>query len=1184
MKLRSILIFITSSFLFAAAVPARAPLSFEERVKAQEAIERVYFNHRIWPKDNTRPRPSFETAVRREELEDKVTLYLKCCAALEKFWNRPLTAAQLQAEIKRIAERSKAPRTLGEIFDALGNDPFVIAECLARPILAERLARNLYASEPSFHAEARAAAGEALRGLSRGSLCGDSSGEYSRVLYRLQSGEPGISADFVELPAAEFADLASRTPEEGEISPVIEKDDSFIITRTISKTGSEIDAETLAFPKKSFNQWLSEQSATAFDPGEVNDGLYIPPLPEDACTEGWWENGLLGKVPPMERSSQSVVWTGSEMIIWGGYLNGYLSSGGRYNPATDDWSPTFTGLNCPSPRSGHTAVWTGTEMIVWGGFYSYYSGGYPYNYYLSSGARYDPASDTWTATSTAGVPAGRFLHTAVWTGSEMIVWGGLGASSSYKNDGSRYDPAVDSWTAISSTGAPTVRAYHTAVLTSTEMIVWGGYDGSTYLNTGGRYNLSSNSWSATNTTGPPAGRRYHTAVWTGSEMVVWGGMGSGIGYRNDGGRYDPSANSWSDVQATGAPEARAYHTTVWTGSEMIVWGGYDGTVYLGNGARYAPSANSWTEVSSSGAPVERCLHTAVWTGSEMIVWGGASTGSTMRNDGGRYIPSSDTWLSTDLVPPGTPAARNCHTAVWTGSEMIIWGGGLDYPYYGTGGRYNPATDAWTPTTMTGAPGARQNHTAVWTGSRMIVWGGRQTNILYWNDGGSYDPVFDEWTPVNTVGAPEARAWHTAVWTGAEMIVWGGSNLNTGGRYNPEDDNWNATAATTCPSRSLHTAVWTGTEMIIWGGLSGSSNYLNSGARYNPSSDTWAFVDSYPLLSARDYHSAVWTGTEMIVWGGWNSYYCLSDGGRYNPTSGAWSLTSTTSQPGARRMHTAVWTGSKMIVWGGQNYYTDSRYYPEQGGVYDPATNSWVSTPLEKTPQGRMNNSAVWADGKMIVWGGISGTFLKSGGIFKLPGAPSGLAPPTAYDPEQCTDSGVLIQWSAPSEWGDGGSGTRTFDLLRDGTPIFTNLPENNLAANDNSGANGVSYMYCVRANNGCGQSATSGCLPASDTVLGAPGEVPSTEPGAWSPVSGADSYKLYRGVLAGLPNLRSVTADGCLRFQGYASSCDISADDPSSVTGRLYWYLVTAVSGPCEGTAGEGTGFTRDLSSTGSCM
>jgi hypothetical protein len=55
--------------------------------------------------------------------------------------------------------------------------------------------------------------------------------------------------------------------------------------------------------------------------------------------------------------------------------------------------------------------------------------------------------------------------------------------------------------------------------------------------------------------------------------------------------------------------------------------------------------------------------------------------------------------------------------------MIVWGG-IWYPYtVDTGGRYNPTTDSWAATSITNAPDARYNHTAVWTGSEMIVWGG-----------------------------------------------------------------------------------------------------------------------------------------------------------------------------------------------------------------------------------------------------------------------------------------------------------------------------------------------------------------------------------------------------------------------------------------------------------------------------
>ena len=89
----------------------------------------------------------------------------------------------------------------------------------------------------------------------------------------------------------------------------------------------------------------------------------------------------------------------------------------------------------PNGRQFHTAVWTGSEMIVWGG-QSFYNGS---NHYLNTGGRYDPDTDAWTATSATNVPHGRSFHSAVWTGSEMIVWGGYTEGMFiYFNTGARY--------------------------------------------------------------------------------------------------------------------------------------------------------------------------------------------------------------------------------------------------------------------------------------------------------------------------------------------------------------------------------------------------------------------------------------------------------------------------------------------------------------------------------------------------------------------------------------------------------------------------------------------------------------------------------------------------------------------------------------------------------------------------
>src|SRR5688500_3462383 len=111
--------------------------------------------------------------------------------------------------------------------------------------------------------------------------------------------------------------------------------------------------------------------------------------------------------------------------------------------AQDDWIATSTS-GAPSPRDKHSAVWTGREMIVWGGRTD---AGQP----LGDGGRFDPTTNSWSPVAALNAPMARFAHSAVWTGREMIVWGGTGGG----NTGARYDPVTDAWATISATGAPT---------------------------------------------------------------------------------------------------------------------------------------------------------------------------------------------------------------------------------------------------------------------------------------------------------------------------------------------------------------------------------------------------------------------------------------------------------------------------------------------------------------------------------------------------------------------------------------------------------------------------------------------------------------------------------------------------------------------------------------------------------
>src|SRR6476661_373568 len=119
-------------------------LTFAERVAYQRAIEDVYWRHRIWPNERRDPKPSLDAVMSQAQLEKKVQDYLRDSQALEADWHRSITAEQLQAEMDRMAQHTNQPEVLREVFAALGDDPFVIAECLARPVLAEGLLRNIH--------------------------------------------------------------------------------------------------------------------------------------------------------------------------------------------------------------------------------------------------------------------------------------------------------------------------------------------------------------------------------------------------------------------------------------------------------------------------------------------------------------------------------------------------------------------------------------------------------------------------------------------------------------------------------------------------------------------------------------------------------------------------------------------------------------------------------------------------------------------------------------------------------------------------------------------------------------------------------------------------------------------------------------------------------------------------------
>lgn len=286
----------------------------------------------------------------------------------------------------------------------------------------------------------------------------------------------------------------------------------------------------------------------------------------------------------------------------------------------------------------------------------------------------------------------------------------------------------------------------------------------------------------------------------------WAGPTASIASRtSDARRFDPTTGDWTELPLAGRPSPRtgaalvAFDAGALEG--LFVFGGDDGAAALGDG--YVLVDGAWTAISSAGAPSPRDESLAVWTGSEILVWGGIDR--TPLGDGAAYDPATDTWRA--LPTENAPSARGHCAGAWTGDELVVWGGDSTGHALSDGAAYDPIADRWRALATPGAPTARLGAFAAWTGSAVVVWGGVASDGRPLVDGALYDPARDGWralselasdrTPVLGAGASAAG------WDGARFIVWGASDAtdtrSTGAALDPIGGAWSALNLTGAPS-------------------------------------------------------------------------------------------------------------------------------------------------------------------------------------------------------------------------------------------------------------------------------------------------------------------------------------------------------------------------------------------------
>jgi N-acetylneuraminic acid mutarotase len=312
---------------------------------------------------------------------------------------------------------------------------------------------------------------------------------------------------------------------------------------------------------------------------------------------------------------------------------------------------------------------------------------------------------------------GRFAPAGVWTGRQLLVWGGdtRGEHQVPTTDGAAYDPTTSRWQPIPPAPKSVRGLAPAAVWTGTKLLVWIGNapDGPAV---GATYDPARRSWQ-TIATSPLGPRESFSTVWTGKELILFGGTGGDTIASPPGAAYNPASNRWRLLPP--APQERwPQPTAVWSGSEMLVWGGHSVVngkpANTGSGAAYNPQTNRWRPIAKRG---RSGLLAAAWTGSRVLVWddspvvGAATTGAL-------YDPTRDRWTP---IRRGPAIPRDLSESVWTGTELIGWEAS------NRGVAYNPARDSWrvlprSPLATHNGRG-RLGAVMVWTGTQMVIWGG-----------------------------------------------------------------------------------------------------------------------------------------------------------------------------------------------------------------------------------------------------------------------------------------------------------------------------------------------------------------------------------------------------------------------------------------------------------------------------
>jgi hypothetical protein len=369
-------------------------------------------------------------------------------------------------------------------------------------------------------------------------------------------------------------------------------------------------------------------SAASRDPGF---GGGVVPQSGDGSLQGVWSQ--LPRSPLSDRYDANVAWTGRYLFVWGG------DTGARKDVLRGDgaaWDVT-TGRWRALPRSPLTArtdsvvVWTGREVIVWGGYDQANARGL---HVTSDGAAWNPATNTWTRLPPSPLRA-RAGTIATWTGQRMVLLGGHPAIQTYSyTDGATFDPATGTWRKLGDAKSPDGRTveWRAAVMTDHDLLAWSIWSTRTRV-----YD---------DPNAAPGAEEYR-------------GAGGGEMYR-----YDPDTDRWSLVPNT-QESVGDVEQALWTGHEVMVrgygfWCGCPGPFQPQITRIYRPATGTWTEVPAD--PLETAHQVSAWAGGLFSYSGSGSVSA--------WNPTTDTWRRLPSAPNYCGGGQQ--KPAFLGNRVVYW--------------------------------------------------------------------------------------------------------------------------------------------------------------------------------------------------------------------------------------------------------------------------------------------------------------------------------------------------------------------------------------------------------------------------------------------------------------------------------------------------------------------------------